>query len=195
MKQRRLTPIICAHCHGPGMAFTPDIARGYGIYCSRPCSNLGHRQPISERLEKYTDKIDHPQGCWIWSGTINRGGYGNCYVNKDGYRTTMQASRAWFEHVNGPIPPGLELDHLCRNRVCVNPSHLEPVTGRENTLRSEALTAKYARATHCKNGHPFTGDNLKIRSSSLNHRRCAKCSALNCKRYKAAIKLQAEVRS
>jgi len=93
--------------------------------------------------------------CWTWQLSVNRGGYG--MVNRDGY--AGHAHRwVYMRHV-GEIPDGLQLDHLCRNRDCVNPAHLEPVTQRENVLRGVAPTAANAQKTSCKRSHPFDDEN------------------------------------
>ena len=87
------------------------------------------------------------------------------------------AHRIGYEQLVGPIPKGLELDHLCRVRHCVNPDHLEPVTHKENTLRGSCPAAVNARKTHCKRGHPLTDDNI-ARQSKTNARVCLKCQAV-----------------
>ncbi len=88
------------------------------------------------------------EGCAEWAGRINPNGYGEFSV---GGRNGM-AHRWAYEHFVGPIPEGLQLDHLCRNRRCVLPAHLEPVTGRENKARSPFANQ---HKTHCKFGHPL----------------------------------------
>lgn len=65
-----------------------------------------------------------------------------------------------YESIVGPVPEGMELDHLCRNRACVNPAHLEAVSRRVNQLRGLSISAKNARKTHCVHGHPLTGENV-----------------------------------
>jgi hypothetical protein len=85
-------------------------------------------------------------------------GYGRF---KDGLRD-VRAHRAAYEFTIGPIPAGLQIDHLCRNRACVNPSHLEAVTAAENTLRGESVSAVEARRMNCPAGHPYLGENLRI---------------------------------
>lgn len=97
-------------------------------------------------------------GCWIFTGHVGEHGYA---VIKDARtdRCTM-AHRATYEALVGPIPEGLELDHTCRVRRCVNPAHLEPVTGLEN--RRRAVLAKLGDRTHCSEGHELTEENTVL---------------------------------
>ena len=104
-------------------------------------------------------------GCWEWQGAKQRIGYG---IFRKGV-----AHRTAYELAVGPIPVGLELDHVCGNRACVNPLHLEPVTRRENIMRSQSFAAVNARKTHCPKGHPYSGQNLLVRPSG--DRRCRIC--------------------
>ena len=105
-----------------------------------------------------------PDECWLWIGAKNSRGYGN-------FRSRSAHVEA-FELEVGPIPEGLTIDHLCSNRVCVKPSHLEPVTLRENIRRHTAKT------THCIRGHPLSGDNIRLaRRPDGMRRRCRKCAA------------------
>jgi hypothetical protein len=95
-------------------------------------------------------------GCWLWLGTTFPLGYANV---RFGGKSRL-AHRVMYELVNGPIPDGLQLDHLCRVRSCINPAHLQPVTARENTRRSPvANAAKNGRKTACLYGHQFTEEN------------------------------------
>lgn len=95
--------------------------------------------------------------CWQWTGHLDDG-YGHIRVNnKQG-----QAHRFSYEQFRGPIPDGMEIDHLCRNRACVNPAHLEAVTSVVNTLRGESFAARNARKTHCPSGHPYDDANTRI---------------------------------
>lgn len=94
--------------------------------------------------------------CWIWPGTIYSTGYAVKKLNKRRFLVHREFYQATF----GQIPLGKQLDHLCRTRACVNPFHLEPVTVKENVLRGEGITARYARQTHCVKGHSLSGANL-----------------------------------
>ena len=107
-------------------------------------------RPLKDRL---VEKIEKREGCWIFTGAIATSGYGRI-----GFRNrTLQAHRASYEVFVGKIPDGLHLDHLCGNKRCVNPDHLEPVTQSENNLR--AAIVRVANTTHCKYGHEFTPEN------------------------------------
>lgn len=106
--------------------------------------------------------------CWLWQGVVTNAGYGHVWAK--GRR--ILAHRVFYERHVGAIPLGMELDHLCRVRRCVNPAHLEPVTTRENILRGSAPTAANARKTHCKRGHPLSGDNLYL---NRGRRICVTC--------------------
>ncbi len=101
----------------------------------------------------WTGYIIQESGCWEWTGRLNEAGYG---IVSTGLRKRERAHRIVYESNVGPVPVGLELDHLCRNRSCVNPSHMEPVTHKENCLRGKGPTSDYAKRTHCKNGHLLT---------------------------------------
>lgn len=115
-------------------------------------------------------------GCWLWNGTMQpvhgkRHGYGTIY---GGNYTLKLAHRVVFEAMHGrSIKHGLEIDHLCRVHLCVNPDHLEEVTRKENQRRGFGCCGIHAKKTHCSKGHIFQGDNLKI--SKRGHRVCIAC--------------------
>lgn len=100
--------------------------------------------------ERFVAKITAEGGCWRWDGTKNAQGYGQIY--EPAIKHMVYAHRFAYEFVHGPIPDGLQIDHLCRNPSCANPSHLEAVSSRENTLRGRAVTAINAAKTHCPRG-------------------------------------------
>lgn len=115
-----------------------------------------------------------PSECWDWLGTINSNGYGRLYFIGTPVRST-NAHRFSHEHFKGPIPQGLVIDHLCRNRRCVNPAHLEAVTDKENFRRGiGAEMSRQARAarTHCGNGHPYAEFEVLLPSGGRFCRAC-----------------------
>jgi len=120
-------------------------------------------------LNRILSRIDASGDCWIWTGW-NWDGYGVIQINN---KQTM-AHRALYERLAGHIPDGFTLDHLCRNKLCVNPDHLEPVTLRENILRGYGPLAQHARQTHCVHGHEFTAENTQIRRGG--YRACKACA-------------------
>jgi hypothetical protein len=115
-------------------------------------------------------------GCIIWLGAVNEDGYGN--IGKTTNRSGMAHIAAW-ELANGPVPDGLELDHLCRVRSCINVDHLEPVTHEENVRRGDHLTwrlKRRVRRTHCRNGHEATPDTIYWNTEG--HLKCRECIRL-----------------
>jgi hypothetical protein len=118
-------------------------------------------------------KVDkRPDGCWYWTGATD-GRYGDYNAGRSGKNLHIKAHRMAYLLLVGPIPEGHQLDHLCRNYLCVNPSHLEPVTQQENNRRSDSESARHARKTHCLRGHPLKGDNLRIKADGS--RLCVTC--------------------
>lgn len=145
---------------------------------STPRSNLVMRPdpttlsplPTAEKWwPRFAEKFEVVEnGCWLWRRHIDRDGYGRFGINS----TVWYAHRAAYVALIGPIPDET-LDHLCHtndptcpgalnclHRRCVNPWHLDPATNVENSMRGGSIMAKQARATHCKNGHPLSGENL-----------------------------------
>ena len=122
--------------------------------------------------ESIVVKIDRPpveEGCWHWTGGRTSHGYGTLWF--DG--RSQRAHRVVYEALVGPIPDGLVIDHLCRNRLCVNPDHLEPVTLLENIRRGQGNGSK----THCPSGHEYTPENT--RRNALGWRYCRTCKRID----------------
>lgn len=119
---------------------------------------------------KFWAKIVKMDTCWLWTGCLQSGGYGQ--VRRDGY--------LWYVHsyvynlLIGPVPDGLELDHTCRVRNCVNPDHLEPVTHQVNIQRGIGVGQHNANKTHCSQGHPYSGENLYT-NPNTGKRYCRTC--------------------
>jgi len=126
--------------------------------------------------QKYT-KL--PSGCWQWNGAKQPTGYGQMW---NGERPE-QAHRIAYRLFVGPIPDGYEVDHLCRNRSCINPAHLRIVTHRENMRCSLTVMGENARKTHCKRGHALSGHNLIITKQGT--RQCRICCNMRARRYKS----------
>ena len=118
-------------------------------------------------------------GCWTWNGGPAGNGYGQVSCKGRKYIT----HRVVYEAMIGPIPEGLTIDHLCRNRLCVNPAHLEAVTMRENLLRGDSPAARAARRDSCPKGHAYTKENTYVTKAGV--RQCRHCHADNERRYRA----------
>lgn len=124
----------CMQCGAIIAGMPSEIARRK--YCSLRCRDTGFAGSAKTAIENYRAVGD----CWVWQGTL-RGGYGRFRAG----RKTFSAHRVSYEHHVGAIPDGLVLDHLCRNRACINPAHLEPVTIRENIRRGEQGSSEAMR--------------------------------------------------
>lgn len=137
--------------------------------------------PLTERdRERFMHKIavDEATGCWLWTGGIfQQTGYGLfTRPYSDGKWRPTTAQRASYELVKGAIPEGLELDHLCRVRHCVNPDHLEAVTHWENNRRGMSPSAIAYRTNRCLKGHEFTPENTFARTrNGRTKRECREC--------------------
>lgn len=134
---------------------------------------LSATTPAAERVMRYI-AVDVETRCWNWLGHVASNGYGRvCPTGK----RTLYAHRYSYEAFVGPIPAGMQLDHLCRNKRCVNPAHLEAVTPLVNTQRSEGN----GRKTHCPQGHAYS-EHGRIYQG---RRHCRPCNIARCREWKA----------
>lgn len=131
-------------------------------------------QLYDERIkQRLLSRVRRVGNCWIFTGATMPNGYGYIrYKSENWY-----AHRLSYHLFNGNLDPKLTIDHLCRNRACVNPEHLEQVTTRENLLRGVGASAKNAKKTHCPRGHEYTSENTYIRKDN-GSRRCFTCLRL-----------------
>ncbi len=121
---------------------------------------------------RFIHKVKKTPTCWIWLASVTNSGYGRFSIGKK----TKLAHRFIYEHEIASIPIGMTIDHLCRNKLCVNPSHLEVVTARENVLRGNTIVRKNYEKTHCIRGHELIGKNLA--NGYRSKRVCVECRKL-----------------
>lgn len=130
------------------------------------------RRPDEERFWLNVASRE-PGECWLWTGVLNRNGYGRFSVG--GHRRV--AHRWLYQSLNGSLPEGIQLDHVCRVRRCVNPAHLDPVTPQVNNQRA-ARTGRRSTATRCVNGHAFDLANTYLhtrKTDGYTRRGCRAC--------------------
>lgn len=162
--KNNLVPIRCSECGEDRLVKHPNRA---GKMCRTCAARLGSAaaaresatRSVESRFFTYVKKA--PGGCWHWTGTTQSNGYGAFSLGG----RILRSHRWSYEHHVAGIPEGLQIDHLCRNRACVNPDHLEPVTAMENSRR--------AMRSHCVNGHEFTPENTYIPSDGKRY--CREC--------------------
>ena len=140
--------------------------------------NMGRpRKDIKQNIQSKIKIMSY--GCWEWQANINK---------KTGYSKLRSMGKDYLVHrlsyeiFKGHIPKGLIIDHLCRNRKCVNPNHLEAVTFQENILRGRGIAAINSKKTHCIRGHLFSEDNI-YRRKDRTDRNCKKCMTIRSKKY------------
>lgn len=146
---------------------------------------------LADRLRERV-VVDQESQCWLWQGSISPdNGYGRVFVGSktDGTNRLASVHRVAYEAFVGPIPEGLTIDHVkargCRHRHCINPEHLEAVTRGENSLRGDGPAAQNARKTHCNQGHPLSGENVRV--TQRGHRHCRTCERNWARFYYQAV--------
>lgn len=115
-------------------------------------------RPVNDEAVFWSRVKQGQNDCWDWQGGRAKGGYGAFRLAG----ITVRVHRYAYELLIGEIPAGLVIDHLCRNRLCVNPYHMEPVTSVVNVMRGESIPAQNVNVTTCPQGHPYNGDNLHV---------------------------------
>ena len=140
-----------------------------------------------EIVSRILQKVEKTETCWVWNGSKNKGknSYGYIWFN----RKNTLVHRIMYQIHKGDIPDGKEIDHLCRNKGCVNPDHLEAVSHRENMLRAN-VGWKCREKTHCPKGHEYTPENTRITHGS---RSCKACESPYNKRRWAQSKANAAI--
>lgn len=125
--------------------------------------------PRDGEVQKFWSRVQQQGDCWVWTGTLDGTGYGVfCHAGK-----RFRSHRYSYELMVAEIPAGLVIDHLCRNRACCNPWHLEPVTEQVNIIRGIGPTAINAAKTECPQGHAYSPDNVYVDRSG--YRYCRQC--------------------
>lgn len=163
--------------HGSTEGVSGSSGLGEGQNQAEP--SLSHHEAAHEK--RFWSHVEKTLTCWLWLGAKTRGGYGSCGDPWNPGKTMLAHRRSW-RAVNGPVPGGLQLDHICRVRNCVRPEHLDLVTGWENTLRGNNHVAANARKTHCLRGHALSGPNLRVTPAG---RVCRACSNGSNRRKRA----------
>ena len=129
------------------------------------------------QLERFLSLVDKTSHCWNWKGVFNVYGYGLMHVNGP----QIKAHRISYQEFNGPLDEKLVIDHICRNRACVNPKHLRQTTIKQNVLSGEGLSAINLTKDFCVREHPLLGVNLYLHK---NKRQCKECRKIRADGYK-----------
>lgn len=132
---------------------------------------------------RWLSKVEITESCWLWTGGKHWYGHGAIAIPRT--RKKAYAHRLAYQWFVGEIPSHLEIDHVCRNPPCVNPTHLEAVTHRENVRRGR-VSEIFGSRTHCSNGHPFVGENVRPRSDG-NGRLCLTCARERSRRHREKL--------
>lgn len=180
LMSEQILPLCECGCGKRVNGFYRRTRRELGHVKGQPLKRLnGHGFTDSPFEDRFWGRVNKnaPGGCWLWTGGKISAGYGHFNCRPLDPASGTRAHRISYEVLIGPVPAGLELDHLCENRACVNPEHLEPVTHRVNMLRaSTSITAKAASTTHCPRGHEYSPENTYV--DPTGGRRCRECSRI-----------------
>lgn len=162
-----------------------NSGRSKALYCSRDCYGISIRGKTktykTTPKERFMEKVNKVEGgCWEWIGAKMPAGYGRFGYTENDVLNNDYAHRISYSFFKGKLKEGLVIDHICRNKSCVNPDHLEQVTQKENLNRSGLVVSTIAgRKTHCKHGHPFDEENTYHWNGE---RRCRACGRMRKRR-------------
>jgi hypothetical protein len=174
----------------PGGVGAPPTVASRRVRSRMRFKSIPHLTP--EQQDKFWSHVVvpyQPSCCWEWAASCDTNGRPQWGCVVDGKRHNFRAHRVAYTLLMGPIPDGMTLDHLCRNIVCLNPDHEEPVPDVVNILRSYGITAMNHRKTHCANGHAFSPENTLVRySNGVGFRQCMTCRRLENARSNARRK-------
>lgn len=174
----RVPRLICPECHSVVGAVM--MSRHYGAHHPHSAYPL-----VAIQNQRFLQSVEWAaEGeCWDWTGIVDEDGYGKFSANDKSYRAHRWSYALFFGE---EIPSDLVTDHLCRNRKCVNPRHLEAVTNGVNVLRGDGLAARLAKVTHCPQGHEYTEENTYRAPSSPRNRSCLTCRRARTRASNAA---------
>lgn len=173
---QRAVVVSCAYCSEPIQLMPNQMRRRQKWFCGAACQE---RASAIDRYTRFWSRVEITGDCWIWQGKHNGLGYGQFFV----HGRHVYAHRYAYEELIGPIPEGLELDHLCRNPSCVRPDHLEAVDHRTNIRRGNSMFTGWwnKRKTHCPRGHPYDERNTYVDKRGI--RSCRKCRYLSHRKW------------
>jgi hypothetical protein len=159
----------CKRCKKPSPPSKFKLRKTWCDECLDQWEHESSTPTAQESLrERFDAKVQRTSECWLWTGAKTDQDYGTIGL----LGRTCYAHRLAHERYKGPIPAGWDVDHLCHERACVNPDHLEAVPHGENVRRGDLV----ARKTHCAQGHPWTEEHIYVRPGN-GHRMCGTCSS------------------